>query len=113
MNITISLHEAAKILGRKDVRTAEKWCGRNGVRIFFDKINKRKEVVKSEFINKRYRDVISYLKEKYGVHWKEAYRMHLDSNLIDLAQLEFEEKIHDYNPIGENENRFMSILSKL
>lgn len=69
----LSLHEAMRLLGYKDARSARRWCASHNVVLLRDAGTKSSYVIKSEFIAARLVSIEIYLKKRYGTqHYKQA-----------------------------------------
>ncbi len=87
----ISIRDMLNMLEIKDLRTARKWCERNGVKLikqgkleFAFEIN-FKEVFEKPFINN--------LKLKFGKDWESAYRLYSEGNIPALNILQSNEYV--------------------
>ena len=81
--------DASTELGYKDRRSFKSWCENNGVEILSDKGSNRRYVLKQEFEEAMSRKGAEYLKSREGKVKKE----------------------NRYQPMGEHELKFLSILT--
>jgi hypothetical protein len=109
-----TIREIASILGYKDSRSATNWCKENFVAILKDVRRKEPYVLATEFEEARLRTSLKYLKQKHGKSFTTEtinYYMHQHSQtMVAIEANNKRKKIRSH--IGENEKRFLSILSK-
>lgn len=109
-----SLKEISKILGFKDIRTVRKWCIKNEVQILNDPGNRWNYVITAEFEAARYRQMIHYLKRKYGNKWTDAFKAYLQvDSLFRAAHSKIDiSDSHLTEQMGQHERKFLSSLTQ-
>jgi hypothetical protein len=87
------LNEIPELINRKDLRSARKWCKKNGVIIY--KGLGEEYVIKNDFDLAYDMPLINELKAQYGDKWQIMYRAYQDDEL---------HKMLDVNPNGQSIN---------
>lgn len=109
MTPTITIHEIASTLGYKDFRSAEKYCRANNLKIFSIPNTHKKYVAKAEFEFAREKEIINYLKEKFGSEWINAYQQYSNLNLLSLVGIERKNKedfLENHKPQVKPEQKY-------
>jgi hypothetical protein len=115
----ITLKEAATILKYVDIRSVVVWCNRNKVKIFLDDGAKRKYLNRLQFERARLKNFVQYLKSEYKEKWLDAFKAHMNLNLLGVIEMEenfklnLKNKTEEYKPAGYNENLFLTRLTNL
>jgi hypothetical protein len=107
----IFIKEAADELGCKDSRTVKEWCKRNGVEVFKFSGSKSPYLLRAEFEAVKMKQIISYIKEKYGI---DKLPENLNSFLIaSLFNNNNTENTMKYRPVGKHERNFLKNLQNI
>jgi 2-hydroxy-3-keto-5-methylthiopentenyl-1-phosphate phosphatase len=96
----------------KDTRSCIKWCSKNGVKVFFVANGKKPFVLKVEFEAAANKDVVKYLRNKYGINKLEK-GCNLFSTIIQerMGAVAVKNKsVSHYKPSGQHEKSFLTSL---
>jgi hypothetical protein len=117
MNPTITLQEAASVLNYKDIRSVEKWCERNDVKIFSEDESNKRYIMRMQFEYMRLKKFIQHLKEKYRSEWFDAFKIYISMDITSVVEMEereikvFSSQKNNYSVSGDNERRFLQVLT--
>lgn len=110
----ILLKEVCRILHLKDIRSVINWCKKHNVQVFSELGRKSAYVIKMQFESARLRNVIIHLKEKYKDNWTQVFNAIQSNNLSQYLMIESSNEkpqvTSNYQPSGDNEKSFLSIL---
>ena len=116
MNVQrIYIKDAIVQLDYKDIRSFKKWCTKNDVGILSDNGSRRQYVVMEEFEAAKSRESVRYLSQKYGKDKLPDVlnsTMKFYSELITATEEARQVPNQKYQPKGEHEKNFLSILTK-
>lgn len=105
----VSIDQAAREVGYKDIRAFKKWCLKHGVTILDN--HKPFQVARVQLELAKDRKLIVQLQEKYGSSWNDHYQALKNGQAGQIIELSGEQKkpeiLHGYLPKSNRAKRLM------
>lgn len=115
-NISFGIHQDLCIktvmikLGYNDVRSALRWCKKNGVIVFVQ--GKKHLVNQTQFLASYYKPFISQLKEQYPKKWVELFKSYIKEDFEKVMEMmhpkQFVKSSKRYKPQSESSKMFLT-----
>lgn len=114
----IPISQIKERIGVADVRTVQKWCEENDIKIHM--MHKKKCIYNIDLENALEMTYIKALHEKHPDNYKELYEAMKNKDFLEMYELQITEHLTNevthtssYKPMGENAQNFQKLFNSI
>lgn len=93
-----------------DFRTLEKWCQKNGIKIYSSGNGRHRYIMRKAFEYEYLKNFIADLQFEYGEKWVDAYEYYTSLNAPPFLKI-LKPNEPSYKPKGNHEKHFLTRLT--